>query len=127
MQKFAVSCLLAVSLLVSGGAFEPAHACAGLHHEDMAGTAHAAAHAMASESTEAEGCEMHLSGGALDHSPMSTQCCQSAACGAAFFYEPVSSLSVAAASVLLTIRPASFSSHDLWTGIPPYQPPRSLA
>ena len=118
--KFAVSCLVVVALLVSGGALQSAHACAGLHGEGMA----SAAHIMDAAAVPSENCAKNMSSISPDPDRMATHCCQSVACNAGIYVAPVWMLTSGHMSLVLTIRPAALSSDDLWTATPPYQPPR---
>lgn len=122
LRDIALSCVLIAALLVSGGAIEPAHADAGPHHDAMAGPVDTDDTAAINAS---EDCEVFTDTSTdRDSAPM--HCCHSVVCTTGFVFEPILGLSTIKASLLMTVRPSSHSSQDLWKGTPPWQPPRSF-
>ncbi|MGX1197886.1 hypothetical protein FHS78_003714 [Parvibaculum indicum] len=122
LRDIALSCVLIAALLVSGGAIEPAHADTGPHHDAMEGPVHTD-DAVAIDATE--DCEVST-GIPTDRDSAPVHCCHSVVCTTGFVFEPILGLSAIRASLLLTVRPRSYSSRDLWKGTPPWQPPRSF-
>jgi hypothetical protein len=72
-----------------------------------------------------EDCEVST-GIPTDRDSAPVHCCHSVVCTTGFVFEPILGLSAIRASLLLTVRPRSYSSRDLWKGTPPWQPPRSF-